>query len=79
MKTWKLSMVEAAAGEQQVFSGPRPCHVVTWDGKDKGGINTAPDGLYTANLTVEYIKGTSQRQVDSVPPGRHPSESRSYP
>jgi flagellar hook assembly protein FlgD/outer membrane protein OmpA-like peptidoglycan-associated protein len=58
VKSWKLSMVEAAAGEQQVFSGTSPVPPsFTWDGKDKGGIKTAPDGSYTANLTVEYAKG----------------------
>jgi len=58
VKSWSLSMVEAAAGEQQVFSGISPVpSSFTWDGKDKGGIKTAPDGLYTANLTVEYAKG----------------------
>ena len=29
----------------------------TWDGKDKSGLKAAPDGLYTAVLTVEYAKG----------------------
>ena len=58
VKSWKLSMVEATAGEQQVFSGTSPVPTsLTWDGKNKGGIKTAPDGLYTANLTVEYAKG----------------------
>ena len=58
VKTWRLSMVEAAAGEQQVLNGTSPVPAsFTWDGKDKGGINAAPDGLYTANLTVEYVKG----------------------
>jgi flagellar hook assembly protein FlgD/outer membrane protein OmpA-like peptidoglycan-associated protein len=56
--SWKLSMVEAAAGEQQVFSGATPVPAsVAWDGKDKSGLKTAPDGLYTAALTVEYSKG----------------------
>jgi len=58
VKSWKLSMVEAASGEQQVFSGTSPVPPsLTWDGKDMGGIKTAADGLYTANLTVEYAKG----------------------
>ncbi|MGO9310303.1 MAG: FlgD immunoglobulin-like domain containing protein, partial [Spirochaetia bacterium] len=58
VKSWSLSMVEATAGEQQVFSGTAPVPAsFTWDGKDKGGVTTAPDGLYTANLTVEYAKG----------------------
>ena len=56
--SWKLSMVEATAGEQQVFSGTSPVPAsLTWDGKDTTGTSTAPDGLYTANLTVEYAKG----------------------
>jgi len=50
--------VEATAGEQQVFSGTSPVPAsVTWDGKDKTGKATAPDGLYTALLTVDYAKG----------------------
>jgi flagellar hook assembly protein FlgD/outer membrane protein OmpA-like peptidoglycan-associated protein len=58
VKSWKLSMVETTAGEQQAFSGTSPVPAsLAWDGKDKGGLKTAPDGLYTANLTVEYAKG----------------------
>ncbi len=58
VKSWSLSMVEATAGEQKSFAGAAPVPAsMTWDGKDKGGINTAPDGLYTAVLTVEYLKG----------------------
>ncbi len=57
--SWRLSMVEASAGEQQVFSGTSPVPAsVPWDGKDKSGLKTAPDGLYTAVLTVEYAKGS---------------------
>ena len=58
VKSWKLSMLEATAGEQQLFNGTAPVpSSVTWDGKDKSGLKTAPDGLYTAVLTVEYAKG----------------------
>ena len=58
VKSWSLSMVEAAAGEQKSFTGAAPVPAsMTWDGKDKGGIKAAPDGLYTAVLTVEYLKG----------------------
>ncbi|MGA2977435.1 MAG: FlgD immunoglobulin-like domain containing protein [Spirochaetia bacterium] len=58
VKAWKLAMVEAAAGEQQATSGVSPVPAtLTWDGKDKTGIKGAPDGLYTAVLTVEYFKG----------------------
>jgi len=55
---WKLSMVEATAGEQQVVSGTGPVPASwNWDGKDKTGLRAAPDGLYTAVLTVDYAKG----------------------
>ena len=58
VKTWNLSMVDAATGEQKTFTGLAPVPAtVTWDGKDKSGLKTAPDGLYTAVLQVEYNKG----------------------
>jgi outer membrane protein OmpA-like peptidoglycan-associated protein len=58
VKSWKLSMVEASAGEQKVFSGTSPLPgSLAWDGKDKAGIKAAPDGLYTAVLQVAYAKG----------------------
>ena len=58
VKAWKLSMVEAAAGEQKSFSGTSPVPAtLTWDGKDNGGLKAALDGLYTAVLQVEYTKG----------------------
>jgi flagellar hook assembly protein FlgD/outer membrane protein OmpA-like peptidoglycan-associated protein len=58
VKSWTLSMVEAAAGEQKIFTGASPVlSSVTWDGKDKAGLKAAPDGLYTAILKVEYLKG----------------------
>jgi flagellar hook assembly protein FlgD/outer membrane protein OmpA-like peptidoglycan-associated protein len=58
VKAWKLSMTDTAAREQKVFTGPTPVPgAFTWDGKDQKGIAAAPDGLYTAVLTVEYFKG----------------------
>jgi flagellar hook assembly protein FlgD/outer membrane protein OmpA-like peptidoglycan-associated protein len=58
VKAWKLSMVEASAGEQKSFEGTSPVpSSFTWDGKDNGGIRTAVDGLYAAVLQVEYTKG----------------------
>jgi outer membrane protein OmpA-like peptidoglycan-associated protein len=58
VKSWKLTMVEAAAGEQKSFLGVAPVPpTLTWDGKDLGGYKNAPDGLYTAVLQVEYYKG----------------------
>jgi flagellar hook assembly protein FlgD/outer membrane protein OmpA-like peptidoglycan-associated protein len=58
VKSWKLSMTDSASLEQKTFSGPTPVPgSFTWDGKDQKGIATAPGGLYTAVLTVEYFKG----------------------
>ncbi len=58
VKGWKLSMVDAATGEQKTMTGLAPVPTsVTWDGKDQGGLKTAPDGLYAAVLQVEYNKG----------------------
>ncbi|MGD0725748.1 MAG: FlgD immunoglobulin-like domain containing protein [Spirochaetia bacterium] len=58
VKGWKLSMVDAATGEQKTFTGLAPVPAtITWDGKDQGGLKTAPDGLYAAVLQVEYNKG----------------------
>ncbi len=58
VKGWKLSMADAATGEQKVFTGLAPVPAaVTWDGKDQSGLKTAPDGLYAAVLQVEYNKG----------------------
>jgi flagellar hook assembly protein FlgD/outer membrane protein OmpA-like peptidoglycan-associated protein len=58
VKSWSLSMGDEAGGEQKTFAGTAPVPAaVTWDGKDKGGIKAAPDGLYTAQLSVEYLKG----------------------
>jgi len=58
VKSWQLSMVEATAGEEKVFTGTAPVPAsIMWDGKDKTGIKTAPDGLYTAVLQVSYAKG----------------------
>jgi flagellar hook assembly protein FlgD/outer membrane protein OmpA-like peptidoglycan-associated protein len=58
VKSWKLSMVDAAAGEKKSVTGAAPVPgSFTWDGKDQGGFKAAPDGLYTAALQVEYFKG----------------------
>lgn len=58
VKAWKVSMMSAAAGVQKEFTGTSPVPAtVTWDGKDKGGFQSAPEGSYTAVLQVEYAKG----------------------
>jgi outer membrane protein OmpA-like peptidoglycan-associated protein len=57
VKSWKLS-VATTAGVQKEITGASPVPAsFTWDGKDKGGFQTAPEGTYTAALQVEYAKG----------------------
>ncbi len=56
IKSWKLSLVHPSAGSQKEFGGTgAPPASVTWDGKV--GYQTAPEGTYTAVLSVEYAKG----------------------
>ena len=58
VKAWKLSLASATAGVQKEISGTSPVPAnFTWDGKDKGGFQAAPEGSYTAVLQVEYAKG----------------------
>lgn len=58
VKSWKLALVSATAGVQKEFTGASPVPATTtWDGKDKGGFQSAPEGTYTAVLQVEYAKG----------------------
>ena len=75
VKSWKLTVDHSQSGTQKSWSGdgnnlPR---LETWDGEtDAGG--TAPDGTYTANLSVDYgpsvdpVKVTSRTFVLDVTP-----------
>jgi flagellar hook assembly protein FlgD/outer membrane protein OmpA-like peptidoglycan-associated protein len=59
IKSWKLALVNAAGAEAKTFTGVAPVPAtLPWDGKDQTGTRAAPDGLYTAVLQVEYLKGT---------------------
>jgi flagellar hook assembly protein FlgD/outer membrane protein OmpA-like peptidoglycan-associated protein len=58
VKAWRVTMLNAAAGVQKEFTGASPVPAtIAWDGKDKGGFQSAPEGSYTAVLQVEYAKG----------------------
>jgi flagellar hook assembly protein FlgD len=68
VKSWRLAVESADKGVQKTFSGesgnlPRS---VSWDGKaDAGGY--APDGTYTASLSVDYGANVSSMPVHSRP------------
>ncbi|MGA2765471.1 MAG: FlgD immunoglobulin-like domain containing protein [Spirochaetia bacterium] len=57
IRSWKLSMLNAGGTSVKDFNGQAPVpSSLTWDGKDEAAA-TAPDGLYTADLQVDYFKG----------------------
>ncbi|MBN1699051.1 MAG: OmpA family protein [Spirochaetales bacterium] len=70
---WKLELVHATGGVQKVFSGDKQVpSSFTWDGKKEKTL--APEGFYTAVLSVEYKKGNLPRsesarfRLDVSPP-----------
>jgi len=55
VKSWKLEIMDSSGGTQKTFTGdgsnlPK---TVSWDGKNEGGT-LAPEGSYTAKLSVDY-------------------------
>ncbi|MGA2764191.1 MAG: FlgD immunoglobulin-like domain containing protein [Spirochaetia bacterium] len=55
VKSWKLEVMDSSGGTQKTFTGdgsnlPK---TVSWDGKNEGGT-LAPEGSYTAKLSVDY-------------------------
>ncbi len=74
IRSWKLSIMNAAGTSVRDFNGAPPVpQTVAWDGKDSAGA-LAPDGSYTADLTVDYLKGnlpetrTSPFVLNASPP-----------
>ena len=71
---WQVSMVHAERGVQRTLSGavPLPTELV-WDGRTDDG-RRAPDGLYVAEVSLEYAKGnrpmtrTTAFRLDLAPP-----------
>ncbi len=65
IKTWKVEMV-TGSGPQKQWSGDvkNLPSTVTWDGKSESG-SLAPEGTYTAKLTVDYGSGTPPATAES--------------
>ena len=57
IKSWQMEMLHEKKGVVKVFSGSNiVLPKIVWDGKTNEG-KLSEEGLYTARLTVEYIKG----------------------
>jgi flagellar hook assembly protein FlgD len=57
VKSWKLALAQADMGVQKTWTGDASNlpQVVTWDGTTDAGV-PAPDGNYTAILSIDYGK-----------------------
>lgn len=57
ISTWSIELRHKTAGVQKTFTGTTPPgDTITWEGKtDKS--QPAPEGIYTAVMTVQYTKG----------------------
>jgi flagellar hook assembly protein FlgD len=75
VKSWNLAVVNSATGTQKNWNGDGDWlpNVVTWDGNTDAGA-WAPDGTYTAVLSVDYgptvdpVRATSRSFVLDVTP-----------
>ncbi len=65
IKTWKVEMA-TGAGPQKQWSGDAKNlpSTLSWDGKSESG-SLAPEGNYTAKLTVDYGSGTPVATAES--------------
>ena len=65
IKTWKVEMVNGGNPQKQ-WSGDAKSlpSTLTWDGKSESG-SIAPEGNYTAKLTVDYGSGTAAATAES--------------
>ena len=65
IKTWKVEMVNGSNPQKQ-WSGDAKSlpSTLTWDGKSESG-SIAPEGNYTAKLTVDYGSGTPAATAES--------------
>jgi outer membrane protein OmpA-like peptidoglycan-associated protein len=66
LTSWRVDMTEAQKGIQKTFSGSSklPASIV-WNGTARA--IAAPEGLYTAELTLEYAKGSAPVTARSAP------------
>ena len=57
ISSWTLEYIHESGNVERVVKGGKSIkEVLTWDGKKDTGT-VAPEGLYNAKLTVEYVKG----------------------
>ncbi len=57
IKSWKLEMIHQTDGTEKTFTGGSQVkNEIVWDGTADNG-KTAAQGMYNAQLTVEYVKG----------------------
>jgi hypothetical protein len=57
LKSWKISVVQADVGVQKTWTGDAASlpQTITWDGRTESAI-LAPEGSYTAILSIDYGK-----------------------
>lgn len=61
---WEIQIKVKGGRTVRRYNGNEWTHTRTWDGRTSNG-SVAPDGAYSANLTVEYEKGdVSESSVD---------------
>jgi hypothetical protein len=66
--SWKVALSSAGAGTQKTWSGngSNLPDSLAWDGKADGG-SMAPEGVYTATLSVDYGKAFIAAKATSTP------------
>ncbi len=65
IKTWKVEMVTGGNPQKQWSGDAKNLpSTLTWDGKSESG-SLAPEGTYTARLTVDYGSGTPAATAES--------------
>ena len=74
VQSWEIEFTHAQRGVQRAMGGTGAVpERVVWDGLTDNGAG-APEGAYTANVSVSYVKGnrpnaqTSEFQLDRTPP-----------
>ena len=68
VRMWTLTVASSDKGVQKTFNGDSSSlpASISWDGKDQSG-HYAPDGTYTAALSVDYGTGATPTPVTSRP------------
>jgi hypothetical protein len=68
VQSWKLEILDSSGADQRVFTGDGSNlpQIVSWDGKNNAGV-LAPEGTYTAKLSVSYGSAYLPRAAASSP------------